>query len=84
MEDLYDQCTHPVNRAAFSEHLASIYTAQKLAQHLLKIKGVFQNTVALGVFLVPLWNVLDCAWEVMLTALARSTGQYMHVESMSS
>jgi len=38
------------------------------------VHGLWRNVCALGVFDDNLWNAMDLAWEVLLTAIAIGTG----------
>jgi len=58
----------------YSKVLAGTYTSQALLQHALVVHGLWQNVCALGIFDDDLWDVLDAAWRVLLTAIAVSTG----------
>jgi len=58
----------------FASSLASIYSMQFLLQSTLVVHGLWQNVCALGVFDDSLWEVLDLAWNLLLTAIAIGTG----------
>ena len=58
----------------YSKVLAGTYTSPALLQHALVVHGLWQNVCALGIFEDDLWDVLDAAWRVLLTAIAVSTG----------
>ena len=58
----------------YSKVLAGTYTPQALLQHALVVHGLWQNVCALGIFDDDLWDVLDAAWRVLLTAIAVGTG----------
>jgi hypothetical protein len=57
----------------FATSLAGTYTPQALLQNVMKVNGLWRNVCALGVFDDRLWDTMDLAWEVLLTALAIST-----------
>ncbi|KAJ6618721.1 hypothetical protein B0H10DRAFT_2217455 [Mycena sp. CBHHK59/15] len=58
----------------FAARLARTYTAQALLGHVNSVHGLWQNACALGVFVDELWDTIDLAWEVLLTAMAISAG----------
>jgi hypothetical protein len=58
----------------FAAKLAGKFTAQLLLQHTMIVHGLWRNVCALGVFDDNLWNAMDLAWEVLLTAIAIGTG----------
>ena len=58
----------------FATKLAGTYTAQALLQHAATVIGLWRNVCSLGVFDDGLWDTMDIAWEVILTALAIGTG----------
>ncbi|KAJ7248135.1 hypothetical protein B0H12DRAFT_726805 [Mycena haematopus] len=59
---------------AFAGRLASTYTAQALLLHVTSVHGLWQNACVLGVFVDELFDTIDLAWEVLLTAMAISQG----------
>ncbi|KAF7366432.1 Clampless1 Clp1 protein [Mycena sanguinolenta] len=59
---------------AFAGRLASTYTAQALLLHVTTVHGLWQNACVLGVFVDELFDTIDLAWEVLLTAMAISQG----------
>ncbi|KAJ7938787.1 hypothetical protein B0H13DRAFT_2554563 [Mycena leptocephala] len=59
---------------AFALRLAGTYTSQALLLHVNKVHGLWQNACVLGVFVDALWDTIDLAWEVLLTAMAFSAG----------
>ncbi|KAJ7481722.1 hypothetical protein FB451DRAFT_1170877 [Mycena latifolia] len=59
----------------FAARLAATYTAQALLLHVNGVHGLWQNACSLGVFVDELWDSIDLAWEVLLTALAISVGK---------
>ncbi|KAL0946233.1 hypothetical protein HGRIS_012492 [Hohenbuehelia grisea] len=58
----------------FGNVIAQTYTAQAILQCVLKVNGVWRNACALGVTDQRLWDTVDLVWEVLLSALAISTG----------
>ncbi|KAF7329974.1 hypothetical protein MKEN_00261400 [Mycena kentingensis (nom. inval.)] len=54
--------------------LAQTYTPQALLTHALRVHGLWQNAVALGVHADELWDAIEDAWEVLLTAIGFATG----------
>ncbi|KAJ7057177.1 hypothetical protein C8F01DRAFT_992458 [Mycena amicta] len=58
----------------FAGHLAQTYTPQALLTHALRVHGLWQNIVALGVHTDELWDSIELAWEVLLTAIGFATG----------
>jgi hypothetical protein len=61
-------------RVPFAMKLAGKFTALLLLQYIKIVDGLWQNVCALGVFDDDLWDTMDLAWEVLLTALAIGTG----------
>ncbi|KAJ7847051.1 hypothetical protein B0H13DRAFT_1646244 [Mycena leptocephala] len=59
---------------AFALRLAGTYTSQALLLHVNNVHGLWQNACVLGVFVDALWDTIDLAWEVLLTAMAISAG----------
>ncbi|KAF7342072.1 Clampless1 Clp1 protein [Mycena venus] len=59
---------------AFAGRLAGTYTAQALLLHVNSVHGLWQNACVLGVYTDELWDTIDLAWEVLLTAMAISQG----------
>ncbi|KAJ7507360.1 hypothetical protein B0H11DRAFT_1705894 [Mycena galericulata] len=59
---------------AFAARLAGTYTSQALLLHVNSVHGLWQNACVLGVFVDELWDTIDLAWEVLLTAMAISAG----------
>jgi hypothetical protein len=59
----------------FSNKLATSYSAQTLLTHAMAVNGLWRNACALGIDDAKLWCALDVAWEVLITALAVSTGK---------
>ncbi|KAJ7093917.1 hypothetical protein B0H15DRAFT_947252 [Mycena belliarum] len=60
---------------AFAGRLAATYTGHALMRHIQSVYGLWQNACALGVFVDELWDTIDLAWEVLLTAMAISNGK---------
>ena len=58
----------------FSARLAATYTTQALLQHTMTVHGLWQNVCALGIFDDSLWETIDLAWHILLTAIAIGTG----------
>lgn len=59
---------------AFATRLAGTYTIQALLQHAMTVHGLWGNVCALGIFDDALWETIDLAWQVLLTAIAIGTG----------
>ncbi|KAF8878072.1 hypothetical protein BD779DRAFT_1773601 [Infundibulicybe gibba] len=59
---------------AFATRLAGTYTSQALLNHAMSVFGLWQNVCALGVFEDRLWDTIDVAWKLLLTAIAVGTG----------
>ncbi|KAJ7701838.1 hypothetical protein B0H17DRAFT_1327464 [Mycena rosella] len=59
---------------AFAGRLAVTYTSQALLLHINSVYGLWQNACLLGIFVEELWDTIDLAWEVLLTAMAISAG----------
>ncbi|RDB28313.1 hypothetical protein Hypma_001305 [Hypsizygus marmoreus] len=65
------------NRAqleAYATELATTFTVHALLQHAAGVHGLWQNVCALGISDDALWETLDTAWNVLLCAIAVSTG----------
>ena len=58
----------------FATKLSGTFTVHALLQHQLMVHGMWQNVCALGIFDDLLWDTLDLAWQILLTALAIATG----------
>ncbi|KAJ7777931.1 hypothetical protein DFH07DRAFT_713316, partial [Mycena maculata] len=70
---------------AFAGRLAETYTSQALLLHVNSVHGLWQNVCVLGVFVDELWDTIDLAWEVLLTAMAISAGTpYLMLKRPSS
>lgn len=59
----------------FSSRLATTYGTQGLLAHAMAVNGLWRNACALGIDDEKLWCGLDVAWEILITALAISTGK---------
>jgi hypothetical protein len=59
---------------AYANAIAGTYTTALLLQHAFVVHGFWRNVCALGIFDNSLWDVIDAAWSVLLTAIAVSTG----------
>ncbi|KAJ7726887.1 hypothetical protein B0H16DRAFT_1331884 [Mycena metata] len=57
---------------AFAARLADTYTLQALLLHVNSVHGLWQNAIVLGVHIDELWDQIDLAWEVLLSAMAIS------------
>ena len=57
-----------------ARRMAETYTVQALLAQAMTINGFWRNACALGIFDLGLWDCMDVAWEVVLTALATATG----------
>ncbi|KAJ7173132.1 hypothetical protein C8R43DRAFT_874259 [Mycena crocata] len=60
--------------STFAGRLAGTYTSQALLLHVNNVHGLWQNACVLGVFVDELWDTIELAWEVLLTAMAISAG----------
>ena len=58
----------------FSNKLATNYDTQTLLTHAMAVNGLWRNACALGIDDGKLWCALDVAWEILIGALAVSTG----------
>jgi len=58
----------------FAASLAGTYTTQALLQYTMLVHGLWQNVCALGIFDDGLWETIDFAWQILLTAIAIGTG----------
>ncbi|KAJ7026551.1 hypothetical protein C8F04DRAFT_1296585 [Mycena alexandri] len=65
---------HRTQLPAFAARLAHTYTPQALLLHVNSVHGLWQNACVLGVHLDELWDQIDLAWEVLMTAMAISAG----------
>ncbi|KIJ64788.1 hypothetical protein HYDPIDRAFT_175315 [Hydnomerulius pinastri MD-312] len=61
----------------FAGKLATTYSAQALLAYAMAVNGLWRNVCALGIDDEKLWCALDVAWEVLITALAVSTGKQL-------
>ncbi|KAH0831260.1 hypothetical protein J3R83DRAFT_13894 [Lanmaoa asiatica] len=59
----------------FAGKLATSHSAQTLLTHAMAVNGLWRNACALGIDDEKLWCALDVAWEVLVVALAISTGK---------
>ncbi|EFI27515.1 Clp1 [Coprinopsis cinerea okayama7 len=66
---------HGATVDSFATRLGRTYTFEKLLLNTMMIHGLWQNACALGIHDQLLWDTIDLAWQVMLTALAVSTGK---------
>jgi hypothetical protein len=66
--------TDPITLQQHARRMAETYTVQALLAQAMTINGFWRNVCALGVFDLGLWDTMDVAWEVILNALAISTG----------
>ena len=64
-----------------SRTYSSTFTVQALLSHAAKVHGLWSNVAALGIFDGRLWQVIEVAWEVLLKALAVSTGARWEIVS---
>ncbi|HEV7736743.1 MAG TPA: hypothetical protein VGO47_05140 [Chlamydiales bacterium] len=64
----------PQSLQHLSQHLAATYTLPVLLTHAARVHGLWSNVVALGVFDDGLWKAIDMSWQVLLGAVASSTG----------
>ncbi|PPQ75286.1 hypothetical protein CVT24_007352 [Panaeolus cyanescens] len=63
--------------APFAAELAETFTVQLLMKHMMYVYGLWQNTVALGIFVEPLWQTIELMWKILLTAVSIAKG-YAH------
>jgi hypothetical protein len=63
-----------VQLLSFATKLAEKFTPQLLLKHTMIVHGLWRDVCALGVFDDNLWDSMDLAWEVLLTAIAIGTG----------
>ena len=57
-----------------SQTYSSTFTVQALLSHVNRVHGLWSNTAAFGIFDGKLCDVIEMAWDVLLKALAVSTG----------
>ena len=57
-----------------SQTYSSTFTVQALLSHAARVRGLWRNVAALGIFDGKLCDVMEIAWDVLLKALAVSTG----------
>ena len=57
-----------------SQMFAATFTVQALLSHAAKVHGLWSNVAALGVFDEKLFRAIELVWELVLGALAISTG----------
>ncbi|KAH8830525.1 hypothetical protein DL96DRAFT_1593281 [Flagelloscypha sp. PMI_526] len=81
--DMYDQCVHPTNKAAYAKYLSETHALKKLLLHVTRIHGLWRNAVVLGIHLPGLWDCINLAWDVMMSALSYASTQSMQVERAS-
>lgn len=67
-----------------SRTFAATFTVQALLSYAAKVHGLWSNVAALGVFDEKLSRAIEVAWEVVLDALAISTGANWRTEGTSS
>ena len=58
-----------------ARRMTETYNLQVLLAQAMTINGFWQNACALGIFDLGLWDCTDVPWEVVLTALAITTGR---------
>lgn len=58
----------------YANMLAGMYTPPALLYQAMAVHGLWQNVCALGIFDDELWDMMDLAWEVMLSAVAIAIG----------
>ncbi|KAF5319941.1 hypothetical protein D9611_011060 [Ephemerocybe angulata] len=51
------------------------FTTEGLMTYVMIIHGIWSNVIALGIFDDGLWDMLDTAWEIILTAMVVNRGQ---------
>ncbi|KIJ36203.1 hypothetical protein M422DRAFT_179763 [Sphaerobolus stellatus SS14] len=57
-----------------TSNFAATFTIQALLTHAARVHGLWSNVVALGVFDEKLWKAMEMVWDVLVGALAKSTG----------
>ncbi|TFK29475.1 hypothetical protein FA15DRAFT_345853 [Coprinopsis marcescibilis] len=65
----------PSMLSSFATRLGRTFTFEMLLLHTMMVHGVWQNACALGIYDQGLWDTIDLAWEVLLTALSVSHGK---------
>ncbi len=60
--------------AEYSTILAQNYTMQRLASQAAKVHGLWRNASALGISDIGLQAFFDLAWEILMKAMALSSG----------
>lgn len=68
----------------FSQTFAATFTVQALLSHAARVHGLWSNVAALGVFDEKLSRAIEMVWEVLLGALAVSTGSNWRTEQPQS
>ena len=67
-----------------SRTYSSTFTVQALLYHAARVHGLWSNVAALGIFDERLSQVIEVAWDVLLKALAVSTGAKWETVSTAS
>ncbi|KAF8577824.1 hypothetical protein K439DRAFT_1363803 [Ramaria rubella] len=67
-----------------AQSFAATFTVQALLSHAARVHGLWSNVAALGVFDEKLWRGIEMVWEVILGALAISTGLTWQTEQPKS
>lgn len=60
--------------APFAADLAETFTVQLLMKHMMYVYGLWQNTVALGIYVDSLWETIELMWKILLSAIAIAKG----------
>jgi hypothetical protein len=60
----------------FARGLALTYTPHILLRFTMRVNSFWRNVCALGIFESRVWAAMDFAWEVLILALAISTGDF--------
>lgn len=60
---------------AFATHIGRKFQVESLMETVFKIHACWSNVCSLGIFDKGLWEQIDRAWEVVLTAMSVSAGQ---------
>ncbi|KZT08104.1 uncharacterized protein LAESUDRAFT_649919 [Laetiporus sulphureus 93-53] len=59
----------------YAESLAMKYSAKELlTRYVTRVQGLWRNVCALGLYDQGIWFIIDLVWEVLLNAVAISTG----------
>jgi len=70
--------------AQLAQNFAATFTVQALLAHASRVHGLWSNLAALGVFDDNLSRCVETAWEVLVQALALSTGAQWQSEKVQT